>query len=228
MIWHHRLPPSGLWVSGNASTGQWLLRARKERRGLLVVTGTTGRTSCGTPERLRPSIRHPLNATAHSAARANHHVPQWCCILAEVVYGTVATRPFTLSTTAAVAAMVLCTWRYGRMWVLVWVCIECAEECGLRHLEQRTLGIVLSSLARHCDTSVRQPAVTRTLMPCPWRVPALWWFADCIVPSALSGLYRSLRHLVFVCDQVPEEQKYVFCDRLNDLEFCRIPQTASR
>ena len=82
VIWHRKVPPSGLWLCGSASTWQWLLRARKERRGLLVVTGTTGRTSCGTPERLRPSIHYPLYATAHSAARANHHVPHWCCILA--------------------------------------------------------------------------------------------------------------------------------------------------
>ena len=78
VIWHRKVPPSGLWLCGSASTWQWLLRARKERRGLLVVTGTTGRTSCGTPERLRPSIHHPLHATAHSAARANHHGPHLC------------------------------------------------------------------------------------------------------------------------------------------------------
>ena len=69
VIWHRKVPPSGLWVSGNASTWQWLLRARKERRGLLVVTGTAGRTSCGTPERLRPSTHLQRHATAHSAAR---------------------------------------------------------------------------------------------------------------------------------------------------------------
>ena len=43
-------------VSGSTSTWQWLLRARKERRGVLVVTGTTGRTS---PEFHPPStLRH--------------------------------------------------------------------------------------------------------------------------------------------------------------------------
>ena len=77
VIWHRKVPPSGLWLCGSASTWQWLLRARKERRGLLVVTGTTGRTSCGTPERLRPSIHHPLYATAHSAAQTIFHLPQW-------------------------------------------------------------------------------------------------------------------------------------------------------
>ena len=120
VIWHRKVPPSGLWLCGSASTWQRLLRARKKKRGLPVVTGTK-RTSCVTPERLRPSNHYPHNATAHCAARANQqHVPHWCCILAEVVYGTVATRRVPLSTTAAVAAMVaLCTWRYGRMWVLV-------------------------------------------------------------------------------------------------------------
>ena len=77
VIWHRKVPPSGLWLCGSASTWQWLLRARKERRGLPVVTGTTGRTSCGTPERLRPSIHHPLYATAHSAAQTIFHLPQW-------------------------------------------------------------------------------------------------------------------------------------------------------
>ena len=56
-------------------------------------------------------------------------------------------------------------------------------------------------LDRHDDTSVRQPSVTRTLK-CPSRVPALWRIEDCSVPFARSGLYRSLRHLVFLCDQV--------------------------
>ena len=40
VIWHRKVPPSGLWLCGSASTWHWLLRARKERRGLLVVTGT--------------------------------------------------------------------------------------------------------------------------------------------------------------------------------------------
>ena len=35
--------------------------------GCLVVTGTTGRTFCGTPERHRPSFHFPRNATACSA-----------------------------------------------------------------------------------------------------------------------------------------------------------------
>ena len=41
--------------------------------GSLVVTSTTGRTSCGTPERHRPSFHFPRNATACNAARPTLH-----------------------------------------------------------------------------------------------------------------------------------------------------------
>ena len=137
----------------------------------------------------------------YNAARANHHVPHWCCILAEVVYGTVATRSVPLSTTAAVAAMVaFCTWCYVGARLMSALSVQRSVGFVISHSAYSE--IVLSSLARYVDTSVRQPAVTRTLKPCPSRVPALWRFADCSVPLARSGLYRSLRHLVFLCDQV--------------------------
>ena len=45
--------------------------------GCLVMTGTTGRTSCGTPERLRPSFPLHRYATARSAAQTILHLPQW-------------------------------------------------------------------------------------------------------------------------------------------------------
>ena len=53
--------------------------------GCLVVTGTTGRTSCGTPERLRPSIHYPLYATAYSAARSTSNLPPLCSDYARFV-----------------------------------------------------------------------------------------------------------------------------------------------
>ena len=61
---------------------QWLLRARKVRRGLLVVTGTTGHTSSGTPERLRPSAHLQRNATVYNAARSTSNFPQLCRVRA--------------------------------------------------------------------------------------------------------------------------------------------------
>ena len=55
---------------GAPAPGNDFARALKERRGLPVVPGTTGRTSCGTPERLRPSI------TCHATPpRTAQHVP---------------------------------------------------------------------------------------------------------------------------------------------------------
>ena len=44
--------------------------------GFLVETGTTGRTSCGTPEPHRPSYHLPRYATAHRAARTIFHNPR--------------------------------------------------------------------------------------------------------------------------------------------------------
>ena len=41
-----------------------------------VSSGTTGRTSCGTPERLRLSTHLQHNDTAHSAARSTSNFPQ--------------------------------------------------------------------------------------------------------------------------------------------------------
>ena len=46
MIWHRKVPPSGLWVSGSASTWQW---------------------------RAREHLHLPRNATAHRAACTNSH-----------------------------------------------------------------------------------------------------------------------------------------------------------
>ena len=175
VIWHRKVPPSGLWLCGSASTWQWLLRARKERRGLLVVTGTTGRTSCGTPERLRPSIHHcrtcqPPRSTlvlysgrgrvrnCRNKARSTFH-DRGCGGNGGVIY--------------------LALWAYvGSRLGLHCVCIRVWASSSRTAYS----GYCSLVLARH-DTNVRQPAVT----------PALRRLADCSALFARSGLYRSLR-----------------------------------
>ena len=92
--------------------------------------------------RAAPTFHSP-STPRHRAQCRTCQPPRSTFVLAEVVYGTVATRTVPLSTTAAMVASSI--WRYGRMWVLVWVFIVCAQVCGLRHLAQRTPGIVLSS-----------------------------------------------------------------------------------
>ena len=76
--------PEGVAWAARSSTGPRVLpvgpgvapnlQARKERRVLPVVTGTTGRTSCGTPERFRYHL--PQQATAHRISRTIFHLPQ--------------------------------------------------------------------------------------------------------------------------------------------------------
>ena len=118
--------------------------------GSHVVTGTTGRTSCGTPERLPTFL--PLYATPPRA-----------------------TRRAPLPKTTAVAAMVvLCITgcgTNGRTWEHFFPFLKPLLVCALSvqrsvsrpslasscHtlVQQRTVDIVLSSLTRHCDTSVK-------------------------------------------------------------------------
>ena len=90
--------------------------------------------------------------------------------------------------------------------------------------------VLLCSLVARC----------RAILPFRDFLPHSWWrFADCSVQFARSGLYRSLRHLVFVGDLVrggPRRAEVCnLCSLLkgnrsdfqlflDDLEFCRIPQ----
>ena len=67
-------------------------------------------------------------------------------------------------------------------------------------------------LARHGDTSVRQPAVTCTLPPSPWQVPALRRLADCSAPFAHSGLYRSLRFPVLTRTALVSARKHKYLE----------------
>ena len=101
-----------------------------------------------------PQSGSDLPSTIHSTPpRTVPHMPTTTFHTGAVFWQKSCSRKKARSTTAAVASMVaLCTWRYGRMWVLVWVFIVCAEQCGLRHLAQRTLGVVLSSWL---DTVIR-------------------------------------------------------------------------
>ena len=59
--------------------------------GCLVVTGTTGRTSCGTPERLRPSPTYNATATVYNAARSTSNFPKLCRVRAVTERGLVDT-----------------------------------------------------------------------------------------------------------------------------------------
>ena len=86
---------SGMWVLGSSSChynatathitctntfgASTLSHTRVPRGGGLgshVVRRTTGRTSRGTPERLRPSYHLARNATAHCAVRTIIHLPR--------------------------------------------------------------------------------------------------------------------------------------------------------
>ena len=82
----------------------------RRSRGLLVVTGTTGRTSCGTPERLRPS------STFHATPpRTSQCVP----------------LPTFHSGDGTGGVMYQSAWLYGRMWETPSRWIYPVRRCGV-------------------------------------------------------------------------------------------------
>ena len=89
--------------------------------GSNVVTGTTGRTSCGTRERLRPSFHPPRNATAYNTARSIFH--DHCCGVIRVV------MVYKVGT----------AWLPGRMW----------ETPSRRTQQLRRCGVASSGQWRH-------------------------------------------------------------------------------